>query len=76
MWKGVEAAGHEEQGKNPTFFFPLEEPVQQSRCVKSCLNDACGETNYNPQELKDQRDLAEVAYFKSGAPSPHAKGIV
>lgn len=44
--------------------------------MKSCPNGPCGETNYNPRELKDQKDLTVVVNFKSGAPGPHAKGIV
>lgn len=73
MLKSVEAAGHEELRKIQRVSL-LEEPLQNSRSVRSCLNGPWVETNYNP--LKDQTDLAEVVYFKSGAPDPHTKGKV
>lgn len=75
MSKGVEAAGHEELRKIQ-LVSSLEEPSQNSWGVRSCLSGCSGETNCNPQELKVQTKLAEVVYFKSGAPGPHTKGNV
>lgn len=75
MLKGVKAAGHEEQRKTQFASFQ-EEPLHKSWGVRSCLNNRYGEISYNPQELKDHMDLAEVVYFKSGTPGPCTKGNV
>lgn len=75
MSKGVEAAGHEKLRKINLFCF-WKSLLQNSRGVRNCLNGLCGETHYDPQELKDQTDLAVVVYFESGSPGTHTNGIV
>lgn len=74
MSKGVEAAGHEKLRKIQLVSYQ-KEPLRNCRDVRNCLNGPRGETHYNPQELKDQTDLA-VVHFKSGSPGAHRKRIV